>query len=73
MNQEQFMRELNGVKRDVIREGIEDDVFPYLGIDDIKRAMLALREQAHSWDLFMDTEPPTDEALLLIFAMIVLP
>ncbi len=74
MNKEQFMKELDGVERDAIREGIEDHVFPYLGIDDIKRAMLTLREHAHGFgDLFEHTEPPTDEALLMVFAFLVLP
>ncbi len=74
MRPEEFNKELEGIARDALREGIEDTEFPYLGLEDVKRAFSALRQHKEGrGDLFMDTEAPTDVALLLIFAFLVLP
>ena len=73
MDRQQFENQLSGIAADAISEGA-DPHGHYLGLGDISRAIGALRDHKEGLgDLFMDTVPPTDDALLLIFAMIVLP
>ncbi len=74
MTSDEYLRELNGVERDSKREHEFYKAEFHLPLDDIKRAFKALKEHAkEEGDLFIDTEAPTDEALLLIFAFLVLP
>ncbi len=75
MNMQQFREELMGVQRDADMERQTQDEFPLsLSQEDVRLAIFALREHAHGFgDLFEHTEPPTDEALLMVFAFLVLP
>ncbi len=69
MTSEEFVREIDGVARDAIRENA------VIGhVRHMKRAFLALKDHKDGHgDMFYDTEAPTDEALALIFAFLVLP
>ena len=74
MTSEEFVREINSVARDSIRESEFARKEFNLTLDDMKRAFKALKEHKEGLgDLFEDTEAPTDEAMLLIFAFLVLP
>ena len=75
MNLQQFKDELNGIERDANREWhSQDQEEKDLEISELRVAFLALREHALGFgDLFEHTEPPTDEALLMVFAFLVLP
>jgi len=75
MTSEEFDKELNNIGRDSIRERqIQDERPMSLSLVDVKRAFGAIQAHAkEEGDLFIDTEAPTDAALLLIFAFLVLP
>lgn len=72
----EFMDELKGVHSDAETERefaeYEDDT--WFDLDQLSRAFTAMYDHIHGQgDLFYDTEAPTDEALLLIFAFLALP
>ena len=71
----EFDKELAHIGLDSMRERQVQDERPMsLGLEDVKRAFSALHQHAkEEGDLFIDTEAPTDDALLLIFAFLVLP
>lgn len=75
MTSDQFVTEIEGVARDSIRErqsALDDPLS--LGLNDMKRAFYALKDHKDGLgDLFEHTEAPTDEALTIIFAFLVLP
>ncbi len=66
---------LTEIVLDSVRERQVQDERPLcLTLDDATNAFRALRAHAiEEGDLFYDTEAPTDDALLLIFAFLVLP
>jgi predicted NACHT family NTPase len=71
----EFRRQLEHIRTDAIRERQVQDLRRMdLGLEDVLRAFVALQAHAHEFgDLFYDTLPPTDEALLVMFAFLVLP
>jgi hypothetical protein len=79
----EFRRQLEHIRTDAIRERQVQDLRRMdLGLEDVLRAFVALQAHAHELlqahahefgDLFYDTLPPTDEALLVMFAFLVLP
>ncbi len=66
---------LTEIVLDAVRERQVQDERPMcLTLDDVTLAFRALKQHIDGdGDLFIDTEPPTDDALLLIFAFLVLP
>lgn len=72
---EAFHKELKHIGYDSVRERSIQGADPMLQtLGDLTQAFRALQAHAkEEGDLFIDTEAPTDQALLLIFAFIVLP
>ena len=75
MTSEEFVTEMDGVGWDSIKERQVNDQRPLsLGLEALKMDFAAIKDHRDGMgDMFYDTVPPTDKALLMIFAFIVLP
>ena len=75
MTPTEFDKELAHIGLDSMRERQVQDERPMsLGLEEIKNAFAALQRHAmDEGDLFIETDAATDNALLLIFAFLVLP
>ena len=71
----EFEDELDAIGDDSIRERQVQDLRPMcLTLKEATLAFMALRAHAkEEGDLFYNTVPPTDDALALIFAFLILP
>ncbi len=74
MDTKKFRAELAHIGQDSITEHEFAKTEFNLTLNDVRHAFMALKAHAkEEGDLFIDTEAPTDDALLLIFAFLVLP
>ena len=75
MTSEEFVREIDQVGYDGVRDRQINDQRPLsLSLEDLKKDFSALKDHCDGHgDMFYDTVPPTDKALLMIFAFLVLP